>query len=236
MKTNDFDVVVRQVSNGHSSQYAKGGLMVRETLDPGSRNWIIINDPSSADGIMAPDNSGMGANLVECNTRDLTGGTTAAWDQLTPRTNNAAYPNAWVRLKRTGNVMDGYLSSNGSDWTHVASYNTSTNTQGVLVNPVYVGICTTAHNNDGLNVPPYLYYNTAEYADYTSSFIPTARAHLTVGLSGANVIVSWTPTGGHLESSPAISGAGVNWQPVGSSNPASIPLGAGSQFFRVVNP
>jgi hypothetical protein len=124
------------------------------------------------------------------------------------------------------------------DWVHATAYNTATNATP-LGSVVYVGICTTAHNNDVVSDPapsPFLYYNTAEYANY-SDFVPTPpAAHLSVSRSGTDVIVSWTPTGGHLESSPAISGAGVNWQPVGSGNPASIPLGTGSQFFRVVNP
>ncbi len=238
LKTNDFDVVVRQVSNGHTSNWGKGGLMARETLDSNSRNWNIINDPASSDGIMAPDNSGYGANVVECNARTAVSGPTAGWDNIARP--NVAYPNSWVRLKRTGAVMNAFYSTNGVTWVQMASYDTSTNAQGALVNPVYVGLCTTAHNNDaaGLDVTgPFLYYNTVEYANYNSSFVVTTQsAHLTVSLSGSNVIVSWIPVGGHLEASPAISGAGVNWQTVTSGDPATIPFGAGARFFRVVNP
>src|SRR6185312_460490 len=50
LKTNDFDVVVRGVSNGHTSNFAKAGLMVREDLSSASRNWSVINDPAAADG------------------------------------------------------------------------------------------------------------------------------------------------------------------------------------------
>jgi hypothetical protein len=237
LKTNDFDVVVRGVHNGHTSNWAKMGLMVRETLDATSRNWNIINDPAAADGIMAPDGSGFGANAVECNTRQAVSGASGAWNNLgggiVP-----AYPNAWVRLKRTGNVLDAYSGVNGLSWTHLGSYDTSTNaTGGALTNVAYVGLCTTAHNNDALGgppPPPFLYYNTVEYANYTSSYV--APAQLTAVVSGANVIVSWAPTGGHLLASPAISGPGVNWQTVGTSNPATIPIGPGARFFRVVNP
>jgi hypothetical protein len=118
----------------------------------------------------------------------------------------------------------------------------STNASGTVAVPtnLLVGICTTAHNNDltiSYPPPPPVYYNTAEYANYNSSFVAsTPSAHLTVSLSGSNVIVSWTPTGGHLEASPALSGPGVNWQTVTSSNPATNAIGSGAQFFRVVNP
>ena len=236
LKTNDFDVVVQQKSTTHTSNWAKGGLMARDSLDPTSRNWNIVNDPASSDGIMAPDGSGFGANNVECNTRETAGTASGSWKNLAGNT-VPAYPNAWVRLKRTGDVLDAYSSTDGRVWLHLASYNTSTNGSGALANPAYVGICTTAHNNDplfGPPPPPFRYYNTAEYANYSSSYV--APAQLTAVLSGANVIVSWAPVGGHLEASPAISGPGVNWQPVGSSNPATIPAGPGTRFFRVVNP
>ena len=238
LKTNDFDMVVRGVRNGHTSQYAKAGLMVREDLTPYSRNWNIINDPASSDGIMAPDNSGYGRNVVECNMRDTYGLDSANWDNLLPRDNSRpAYPNAWLRLKRTGNVLDAFYSTNGVSWSHAASYDTSTNVNGVLTNVVYVGICTTAHNNDSYDsVPPFLYYNTAEYANYTSSYAPVNAPVLAAGISSGNVVISWSPAGGHLEASPALSGPGVDWQPVGSSNPATVPLGPGNQYFRVVTP
>jgi hypothetical protein len=239
LKTNDFDVVVRGVKTTHTSNWAKMGLMVRETLDANSRNWNIVNDPDSADGINAPDGSGLGANAVECNMRDTLGGASGAWNNLAGGI-VPAYPNAWVRLKRTGNVLDAYSSSNAVSWTHLASYNTATNVNGALTNVAYVGLCTTAHNNDplfGPPPPPFLYFNTVEYADYTSSFVPAAPApQLTAVLSGANLSISWAPAGGHLEASPAISGPGVNWQTVGASNPASVAVGPGARFFRVVNP
>jgi len=236
LKTNDFDAVVRGVNITHTSQWAKMGLMVRETLDLNSRNWNIVNDPAAADGIMAPDGTGFGANAVECNMRDTLNGASGGWNNLAGGI-VPAYPNAWVRLKRTGNVLDAYSSVNGASWTHMASYNTATNINGAITNVAYVGLCTTAHNNDTLGgppPPPFKYYNTVEYANYSSSYV--APAQLSVVRSGANVIISWAPAAGHLEASPAISGPGVNWQTVVSGNPATVPVAPGVRFFRVVNP
>lgn len=238
LKTNDFDAVVRGVNITHTSQWAKMGLMVRETLDLSSRNWNIVNDPASADGIMAPDGSGFGANDVECNMRDTVNGASGGWRNLAGNT-VPPYPNAWVRLKRTGNLLEAFASANGLSWNRLAAYDTGTNVNGALPSVAYLGLCTTAHNNDTPGqVPPYTtplkYYNTVEYANYTSSYIPPA--HLSVVYSGGNVIISWTPNLGHLEASPAISGPGVNWQNIGSVNPATLPIGVGPRFFRVVNP
>jgi len=240
-KTNDFDVAVRVVSNGHTANAAKAGLMVREDLTAGSRNWSVVNDPASADGIQAPDNSGFGANNIEANMRATNNVGTISWKTNTSTT-IPAYPNAWVRIKRTGNVLIGYSSSNMVDWLPLGAYDTTTNANGALPSAVYVGICTTAHNNDSLTnavpPPPFKYYNTADYADYNSSFVAVNRARLSTTISGTNVIVTWTPAGGHLESSPALSGPGVNWQSLGTSNPATVPIvpGTASQFLRVVTP
>jgi hypothetical protein len=147
------------------------------------------------------------------------------------------YPNAWVRLKRTGDVLAAFASSNAVNWVQLGSYNTATNVNGALLAEVYIGLATCSHGNDVGVVPPYLWYNTAEYAGYNSSFsVFVPPAQLTITRSGANVNVSWTPAGGHLESSPALGGPAVNWQNVGTANPASIPIGTGTQFLRVVNP
>jgi len=227
-KTNDFDVVVRGVSQGHSDTFAKAGLMVRESLDPSSRNWSVVNTP-------APDaTSSVGANNIDCNMRDTYLGATAGWKNLAGNT-PPQYPNAWVRLRRTGNVLAAYSSSNGANWVQLGSYDSSTNVNGALPAEVLVGICTASHGNDPFgSAPPFLWYNTAEYANYNSSFV--APAQLSITRVGANVNVSWTPVGGHLESSPAVSGAGVNWQNVGTANPAIVPIMTGPQYFRVVNP
>ncbi|HUZ08397.1 MAG TPA: PA14 domain-containing protein, partial [Candidatus Paceibacterota bacterium] len=229
LKTNDFDVVVRGVSVTPTSAYAKEGLMVRETLDAGSREWSIQDEPLAAVG---------GANRIDTSMRATTGAASVNWQlgALPP----PSYPNAWLRIQRTNNVLNGYYSTNGVNWVLATSYDTSTNSQGVLPATVYVGICTTSHNNDYYTVyppPPPSNYNTAVYAGYNSSYVPVAvGANLTVSVSGTNVILSWTPAGGHLESSPALNGPNVNWQTVSGSSPVTVPIGSGAEFFRVVTP
>ena len=235
-KTGDFDVVVRQISTRHTSQWAKGGLMVRETLDAGSRNWNIINDPLASDGIMAPDNSGFGANAVECNARVATAGGPGGWAFAG---GVPAYPNAWVRLTRQGQELKAYRSTDGQHWTLLATNNpTLVGDLTPLPATVYLGICATAHNNDPVGTPidQLRFLQVADFANYNSSYIPPST--LTVTPSGNNVIISLTPNVGHLESTSTLGPQPVPWQPVpgGTTSPVSIPMGPGSQFFRVVNP
>jgi len=235
VKTNDFDVVVRQLDTKHTSNWSKGGLMLRESLDPTSRNWNIVNDPLSGDGIMAPDNSGFGANAVECNARNATAQGSGGWAFAG---GVPAYPNAWVRLTRRGQELAAYRSTDGQHWTLLATNNPTIVGDSIpLPANLFVGICATAHNNDPVGTPTdqlrFLY--EAHFANYNSSYIPPSV--LTVTRSGNNVNVSWNPNVGHLESTPTL-GTGINWQPVpgGTTSPAILPIGSGSLFFRVVNP
>jgi hypothetical protein len=235
LKTNNFDVVVRVKDNDkHTSNWAKAGLMVRETLDPGSRDWNIVNDPVSSDGIDAPDNSGYGANAVECNARTTADTATAGWD-FNPRP-VPQYPNAWVRLTRVGNLLSAYISTNGTSWTLQATNDpTIVGADTPLPAVVYVGICTTAHNNDLAGASPLIYLDTVDYENYNSSYVYVPDIQVSATVSGSNLIVSWTPAVGTLWSSPAL-GSNANWQQVGTANPATIPITGTSQFFRVSNP
>jgi hypothetical protein len=238
LKTNNFDVVVRQKHTTHTSNWAKGGLMVRETLDPASRDWNIVNDPAAADGIEAPDNSGYGANAVEANARVGTGGASAAWSiNANPVPD---YPNAWVRLTRVGNILSAYYSTDGTSWTLHAVTDPSTNgDMTALPSVVYVGICATAHNNDGVGTDPSLlkYLATMDFDNYTSTYVPVQTITINAPQRvGSNLTITWTPAVGRLLASPALSGAAVDWVQVGTGGSASVPITGTAQFFRVANP
>lgn len=241
-KTNDFDVVVRVKSETKTSNWAKAGLMVRETLDYGSRDWNIINDPSSLDGVEAIDGSGTGANGVECNARVNPNDVSAGW-AINP---NPApdYPNAWVRLKRTGDVLSAFYSTNGTSWTLQAIQDPSTNAADAAALPsvVYVGLCATAHDNDAAGTDPSLlkYVNTVVYDSYNSSYVYVAGAPvLTAAVVGGQLQITWTPNVGHLVASPALTGPNANWQSVtgGTGGSVTVPISSsGAMFFKVSNP
>jgi len=87
---------------GAGSTWAKAGLMVRETLAPGSRNVHL--HVTRADG----------QNGIYMTWRDALNGATTSSDPalLTP----VPYPDAWIRLVRpdaTTNVFNSYTSTNG---------------------------------------------------------------------------------------------------------------------------
>ena len=235
MKTGDFDVVVRQKSIKHTSNWAKGGLMARETLAAGSRNWNIVNDPLASDGIAAPDGSGNGASLVECNVRDVTdAASNKGWDTYRPA---PVYPNAWVRLKRVGNVMTAYNSTNGVSWNLQGTSDTTGLVGGPLTNAVLVGIVSTAHNNDPVPATgPLLYYNYMEFDSYNSSYVPSVTTTLTstYNPTTGNVTVSWTPNIGKLFSSPTVDGTVWTLVGTGTANPAVIPATGSGMFFKIM--
>ena len=220
-KTNDFDVVVRVKSETYTSTWSKAGLMVRETLDAGSRNWNIINDPTQ------------GANAIEANARVSTGGASAGWD-ASPRP-KPTYPNSWVRLKRAGSILSAFVSTNGTSWTQVGTNNpTLVGDLTPLPSVVYVGLATTAHNNDPVGTDPSLlqYVNTAVYDSYNSSYV-AGSPFLTATVSGSNITVTWTPSVEQLYASPALTGAGAIWTPVGTGGSVTLPITGSAMFFKV---
>ncbi len=239
-KTGDFDVAVRLVSQTKVDNYSKFGLMVREDLTSFSRNWNYVGDPLSADNVPSNDNSGTGANRLETNRRDTSAGSSAAWadSPTVPNTSTSyvpVYPNQWIRLARVGENFLAYQSTNGVNWDLI-SEESPTNTGAATPFPAqtYVGLAVTAHNN---TVGPQ-YLNQAIFADFQDTAnipVPANPATVSVAISGNNIVVSWSPTGGRLLSSTSLA-PGAVWTPVGSANPATIPITGVAQFFRVVNP
>ena len=60
---------------------------------------------------------------------------------------------------------------------------------------------------------------------------------ISVTLTGNTLNVSWAPTGGHLESAPALLGTSTVWSPAGSANPTQITIPvSGNLFIRVASP
>jgi plastocyanin len=53
------------------------------------------------------------------------------------------------------------------------------------------------------------------------------------GPTDGQLIVSWSPAGGVLQSTPALMGMSTVWTDVGMTNPATLAIGPGSLFFRV---
>jgi hypothetical protein len=80
---------------------------------------------------------------------------------------------------------------------------------------------------------------SADYAAGSDTVVlappKTGGPKLIASVSGGNLVISWSPAGGHLESNAKVNNP-AGWTTVGTANPATIPLGAGAMFFRVVTP
>ncbi|MBI4659190.1 MAG: Ig-like domain-containing protein [Verrucomicrobia bacterium] len=59
---------------------------------------------------------------------------------------------------------------------------------------------------------------------------------LNVARSGNTLTISWSPSGGTLQTTTALGGTATVWTDVGTANPATVTLGTGSGFYRVKGP
>jgi regulation of enolase protein 1 (concanavalin A-like superfamily) len=116
----DGTIVARVDSLANTSAFAKAGVMIRETNDPGSMNAMMEVTAGGQSYFQA---------------RGGQGGATGATQGP-----NVALP-AWVKLVRTGSVFTGYESADGQNWTFVASAFIPMSTD------VYIGLAVTAQNN-----------------------------------------------------------------------------------------
>ena len=117
--TGDIDVSARVASFQGSNSWAKAGVMIRETLDPGSRHALAMSSTG---------------NGTQFQRRIDPGG----FSVTTPGPSNA--PPMWVRLVRSANQFTAYASTDGVKWT-------TTGTDTVpMGSAVYVGLAVTSHD------------------------------------------------------------------------------------------
>ena len=107
----------------NSDPWAKGGVMIRETLAANSKQAMTVLTPG---------------NGVSFQRRTATGGMTAS---TTVAGITAPY---WVKVVRSGSTFTGYRSADGASWTLVGS-----DTITMAAN-VYIGLPLTSHNNSVL--------------------------------------------------------------------------------------
>jgi hypothetical protein len=115
----DVTVIARVASIQNTNSWAKGGVMIRETLVSNSRHAMMALTPG---------------NGLAFQRRLATGGGTS-------NTSGAlvAAP-YWVKLVRLGNTLSGYASPDGVTWTLVGSDTV------VMSTNVFVGLPLTSHN------------------------------------------------------------------------------------------
>jgi hypothetical protein len=128
----DGTIIARVVSNGEGSNgWAKGGVMIRETLDADSKHAIMALTGGEGGG-MAFQN------------RPETGSSSFSSHGDPP-----AAPPYWVKLTRVGNTITGYSSADGVDWVQQpdgTGGDMTTNPVDIeMAADVYIGLFVTSH-------------------------------------------------------------------------------------------
>ncbi|MEM7790985.1 MAG: DUF1349 domain-containing protein [Verrucomicrobiota bacterium] len=120
----DGRITARVVSLDYTSDWAKAGVMIRETNASGSKHASMIIS---------------GHGRASFQRRLTTGGISSYNDK-----NNSAAP-YWVRLQRIGNTITATRSANGNNWKSVGSITLD------MAEEVMIGLCVTSNNENSLN-------------------------------------------------------------------------------------
>jgi len=118
----DGSLIARVASTGTGSNtWAKGGVMIRDTVNGGSMQAMMV--------ITTP-----GTNGASFQYRTATNGASATSDSSAV----VAAP-YWVKIERVGSTFTGYTSADGKTWSTVGT------TVIEMPDPVLIGLCVTSH-------------------------------------------------------------------------------------------
>jgi hypothetical protein len=165
-----IEAQVLSVTN--TDPWAKGGVMIRETLDAGSKFAAVYITPANGCRFQARMDTGIAA----------TSDTAVVTTQQTAI--KAPY---WVKIERdvAGNFK-GYYSSNGTTWIPM-TWNPQSITMG---SNVYIGLALTSHNNNATCTAKFSGVKTAgtvspQWANQDIGIISNAAEPLYVAVSNA---------------------------------------------------
>jgi regulation of enolase protein 1 (concanavalin A-like superfamily) len=119
----DGQIVARVAALQNTNAYAKAGVMIRETLNPGAAQVTLDVKPGGG---------------IELLSRLTTGGATTA-------VGGTASAPVWVKLVRAGTTITGYFSTDGSTWTKAGSVTVT------MATNVCAGLAVTSHTTSQLN-------------------------------------------------------------------------------------
>ena len=114
----DGSIVAHVTSVQHAADWTKAGVMMRESLAPGSRNAMML--VSAAKGLAFQRRTS--TNGASVSTSGIAG----------------AAP-MWVKLTRAGNTITASRSTDGAAWTAVGSATVT------MASTIYVGLAVTSH-------------------------------------------------------------------------------------------
>ena len=125
--TGNGTIVAKVDSIVNTDPWAKVGVMIRETLDPGSRFAAVYATPG---------------NGVRYQARLLNLGAATSDTAIATAEQIALRAPVWVKLERTGSSFNGFYSTDGIQWTAM-SWNPQTIN---MAGNVYIGLAVTSHN------------------------------------------------------------------------------------------
>jgi hypothetical protein len=121
----DLTITAQVSDQQNTNAWAKSGVMIRETTDPGSAYVFVVITPGN--GVNMQYRASTGANAVQL----------AGVSGLV-----APY---WVQLVRSENTFRGFTSADGVNWTQVGSITVT------MTSSVTAGLAVTSHRNTALN-------------------------------------------------------------------------------------
>ena len=123
----DGTIVARVDSIVNTNVWAKGGVMIRQSLDAGSTHAFMPITPGGS-------GAGNGASFQ----RRLVAAAASTNDDKPAPAVAAPY---WVKVERKGNSFTGSISPDGKTWTQLGAAQTI-----VMTNPVLIGLAVCSHD------------------------------------------------------------------------------------------
>jgi len=128
----DGQIVARVVDNGEgTNDWAKGGVMIRETLEPGSKFAAVYSTTP--------------ANGVRFQKRPTSDNAATSDTSVATNEQKATVEPVWLMLVRTGNEFNAYYTKDPQTepWV-IMSWNPQT---VEMADTVYIGLCVTSHQS-----------------------------------------------------------------------------------------
>jgi hypothetical protein len=207
--TGNFDKVVRVEYQDPTSQWARAGLCATPSADDGLTRGEVDAGEQMEKRFMQRANPALqwnraaGNNQYEANWRLTKGGNYSGTGGGTP-----AYPTAWMRMVRNGQVFTAYYSNDGATWTQYGSTTfgaAEPMPDKLLVGPYYSPEMCNNSTAQGVG-----HSSVAKFRDYGDYLVE--RPKFTAWRINANgsMTVEWTG-GGTLQAAPTVLGP---WQDV----------------------
>lgn len=185
----DGEIVVGVSGESGTEQYAKAGVMIRQTTDPSSPNIMLDINPDGR---------------VELTARLIPGGDTVLLATgSVPATSRGRFP-AGLKLERAGNIVTALISGDqvgtqfhgGGIWTFLARTEW-------MSGPALIGLAVTSHDASTLNHASFPGSPTVSKVPprWTTRFDPSQSMHGDAWYAGGTFTVSGAAAG--IESGPA---------------------------------